>query len=104
MLTFDPRKRINAEEALAHPYLAPYHDPTDEPVAPEKFDWSFNEADLPIDTWKVMMYSEILDFHNVDNVDGSQFLGTPLTGPTMENPDGGFVTNSETEEPTFPQQ
>lgn len=52
MLTFDPRKRITAEEALSHPYLAPYHDPTDEPVAPEKFDWSFNEADLPIDTWK----------------------------------------------------
>lgn len=52
MLTFDPAKRITAEEALSHPYLAPYHDPTDEPVSPEKFDWSFNEADLPIDTWK----------------------------------------------------
>jgi p38 MAP kinase len=95
MLTFDPRNRINAEEALAHPYLAPYHDPTDEPVAPEKFDWSFNEADLPIDTWKVMMYSEILDFHNVDNVDGSQFLGTPgapvITGPTMENQDNASM-------------
>lgn len=52
MLTFDPRKRITAAEALAHPYLAPYHDPSDEPVAPEKFDWSFNEADLPVDTWK----------------------------------------------------
>jgi serine/threonine protein kinase len=49
---FDPRKRINAEEALSHPYLAPYHDPSDEPAAPEKFDWSFNEADLPVDTWK----------------------------------------------------
>jgi hypothetical protein len=28
----------------------------------------------------VMMYSEILDFHNVDNVDTAQFLGTPITG------------------------
>jgi hypothetical protein len=27
-------------------------DPTDEPVAPEPFDWSFNDADLPVDTWK----------------------------------------------------
>ena len=36
---FDPRKRINAAEALAHPYLAPYHDPTDEPAADEPFDW-----------------------------------------------------------------
>jgi hypothetical protein len=60
MLVFDPRKRINATECLEHEYVAPYHDPTDEPVAAEKFDWSFNDADLPVDTWKVMMYSEIL--------------------------------------------
>ena len=39
-----------------------YHDPTDEPVCESKFDWSFNDADLPVDTWRVMMYSEILDF------------------------------------------
>jgi p38 MAP kinase len=62
MLVFDPRTRIDATAALAHEYLAPYHDPSDEPVAPEAFDWSFNDADLPVDTWKVMMYSEILDF------------------------------------------
>ncbi|KAJ3908274.1 kinase-like domain-containing protein [Lentinula edodes] len=63
MLVFDPRKRIDATQSLAHEYVAPYHDPTDEPEAAEKFDWSFNDADLPVDTWKVMMYSEILDFH-----------------------------------------
>jgi p38 MAP kinase len=96
MLTFDPRNRINAEEALSHPYLAPYHDPTDEPSAPEKFDWSFNEADLPIDTWKVMMYSEILDFHNVDNVDGSQFLGTP----TVENVEAATAAANNFPPPT----
>lgn len=60
MLVFDPRKRITATEALAHEYVAPYHDPSDEPEAKEQFDWSFNDADLPVDTWKVMMYSEIL--------------------------------------------
>ncbi|KAG0738999.1 hypothetical protein G6F22_002439 [Rhizopus arrhizus] len=91
MLTFDPRKRITAEEALSHPYLAPYHDPTDEPVAPEKFDWSFNEADLPVDTWKVMMYSEILDFHNVDNTDTINYLGTPLTGPVLEGQEAAYT-------------
>jgi p38 MAP kinase len=58
MLVFDPRTRITAAEALAHPFLEPYHDPTDEPSAEEEFDWSFNDADLPVDTWKVMMYSE----------------------------------------------
>ena len=56
MLVFDPKKRIRAGDALAHEYLAPYHDPTDEPTAQEKFDWSFNDADLPVDTWKIMMY------------------------------------------------
>ena len=60
MLVFDPRKRITATDSLGHEYVAPYHDPTDEPEAAEKFDWSFNDADLPVDTWKVMMYSEIL--------------------------------------------
>lgn len=57
---FDPRTRINATESLEHDYVSPYHDSTDEPEAAEKFDWSFNDADLPVDTWKVMMYSEIL--------------------------------------------
>lgn len=69
MLVFDPKTRVSAEQALEHEYLSPYHDPTDEPVADEKFDWSFNDADLPVDTWKIMMYSEILDYHNVDNPD-----------------------------------
>ncbi|KAG2414454.1 mitogen-activated protein kinase sty1 [Aspergillus terreus] len=66
MLLFDQSKRISAAESLEHPYLAPYHDPTDEPVAEEKFDWSFNDADLPKETWKYMIYSEVLDFHSME--------------------------------------
>ncbi|KAF1811416.1 mitogen-activated protein kinase Hog1 [Eremomyces bilateralis CBS 781.70] len=67
MLVFNPQSRISAAEALQHDYLRDdYHDASDEPVAEEKFDWSFNNADLPVDTWKIMMYSEILDYHNVD--------------------------------------
>lgn len=30
MLTFNPIKRITVEEALAHPYLEQYYDPSDE--------------------------------------------------------------------------
>lgn len=52
MLVFDHKKRITAAQALEHPYLANYHDPNDEPVAEEVFDWSFSDADLPIDSWK----------------------------------------------------
>jgi p38 MAP kinase len=60
MLVFDPRRRISAAAGLAHEYLAPHHDSSDEPVAAEVFDWSFNDEDLPVDRWKVMIYSEVL--------------------------------------------
>lgn len=33
MLELDADRRPTAEEALAHPYLAQYADPTDEPTA-----------------------------------------------------------------------
>lgn len=68
LLVFDPKKRISAVQGLTHPYMEAYHDPTDEPVCESKFDWSFNDADLPVDTWRVMMYSEILDFHQTVGV------------------------------------
>jgi serine/threonine protein kinase len=55
MLVIDPDTRISAQDALRHPYLAPYHDPTDEPVASGHFDWSFDSADLSKETWKIMM-------------------------------------------------
>ena len=62
MLVFDPKKRITATEALAHPYLAPYHDLAEEPIATTPFDWSFTNSELPLDTLKVKMYQEVADF------------------------------------------
>lgn len=32
MLCFDPAKRISCDQALNHPYLQVWHDPTDEPT------------------------------------------------------------------------
>jgi p38 MAP kinase len=67
MLVFNPRARIDAKQSLEHQYLQPYHDPTDEPEAGEKFDWSFNDADLPVDTWKVQPALNIeVDFVGYD--------------------------------------
>ena len=34
-LQFNPAKRISAEEALAHPYVASFHNEADEPSHPE---------------------------------------------------------------------
>nr|CAG4641548.1 EOG090X033O [Eurycercus lamellatus] len=50
-LELDADKRINAEEALAHPYLAQYADPSDEPTSPA-YDQSFEDMDLSVEEWK----------------------------------------------------
>ncbi|KAJ5986064.1 mitogen-activated protein kinase HOG1 [Penicillium sp. IBT 35674x] len=55
VLVWDPSQRINATEALAHPYTSLYHDPEDEPVAGAPFDWTLVTAEYSVDTWKYMM-------------------------------------------------
>ncbi|CCL98750.1 uncharacterized protein FIBRA_00755 [Fibroporia radiculosa] len=46
-LTFSPKRRIEVEEALKHPYLEAYHDPQDEPTAepldPLFFDFDYGD-------------------------------------------------------------
>lgn len=51
MLELDADKRITAEQALAHPYLEKYSDPTDEPTS-LPYDQSFEDMDLDVDKWK----------------------------------------------------
>ena len=37
LLSFNPMTRMTTEQALAHPYIAEYYDPDDEPVAEKPF-------------------------------------------------------------------
>ncbi len=50
-LELDSDKRITAEAALGHPYLAQYADPTDEPAS-QPYDQTFEDLDLSVDQWK----------------------------------------------------
>ncbi|RZF45630.1 hypothetical protein LSTR_LSTR010581 [Laodelphax striatellus] len=61
MLELDSERRITAEKALAHPYLAQYADPTDEPTSPP-YDQSFEDMELPVEEWKKLVYKEVVDF------------------------------------------
>jgi mitogen-activated protein kinase 7 len=61
LLAFDPAKRITVEEALAHPYLATYHDPEEEPSHSHVFDFGF-EAAKTIEDIKALITKEIVSW------------------------------------------
>jgi len=44
MLSWDPTARCTVEQALAHPYLAAFHNPAAEPVASAPFDFEMEDA------------------------------------------------------------
>lgn len=61
LLYFDPAKRISCDQALAHPYLAVWHDPNDEPICPNKFDFSFEDEES-MDGMKKLIIQEVNEF------------------------------------------
>ncbi|KAF1873009.1 hypothetical protein Lal_00016127 [Lupinus albus] len=63
MLTFDPRKRITVEDALAHPYLTSLHDISDEPVCMSPFSFDFEQYALTEEQMKELIYREALAFN-----------------------------------------
>lgn len=64
MLTLDPAERITVEQALEHPYLKVWHDPTDEPVCPRKFDFAFELVD-DMDSIRQQILDEVYDFRHL---------------------------------------
>ena len=55
MLELDSEKRVTAERALAHKYLAQYSDPGDEPDS-APYDQSFEDMEMETDKWKGRHY------------------------------------------------
>lgn len=59
MLQFDPRKRIDVNDALKHPWLAQLHDEAAEPSANEAFVLDFEEAQLTEQNVRDLVYEEM---------------------------------------------
>lgn len=51
MLVLDADKRITAEEALAHPYLRQYADPSDEPNS-DVYEDPYENKNMLTEEWK----------------------------------------------------
>ncbi|CAH8543052.1 unnamed protein product [Heterobilharzia americana] len=78
LLCFVPSRRITVEEALAHPYLEQYYDPTDEPVFEHPF---IQEPDnFPKEKLKILIWEEIQRFqNNKKNNDDMMFMKSEQT-------------------------
>lgn len=63
MLQFDPRKRISVADALEHPYLATYHDASNEPVAKSVFKADFENFEMDKSKLRQLVHAEIESFH-----------------------------------------
>ena len=64
MLAFDPADRITVEQALEHPYLAIWHDATDEPSCRVPFDFGFEVVD-DVAEMREMILQEVSRFRDV---------------------------------------
>jgi serine/threonine protein kinase len=66
MLVFNPNKRYTIEQCISHPYFEGLHNPEEEPICEEAFDWTFDEVELTKDNLQIMIYEEALKFHPED--------------------------------------
>jgi mitogen-activated protein kinase 7 len=64
MLAFDPTRRISVEEALEHPYLAIWHDASDEPDCPTTFNFDFEIVD-DVAEMRKMILDEVFRFRQL---------------------------------------
>lgn len=63
MIAFDPSSRIAVPEALSHPWLAAYHEESDEPDCPSKFErWKDIEKLQTLDEFRDALWKEIEDY------------------------------------------
>ncbi|KAM0791562.1 hypothetical protein ACM66B_006009 [Microbotryomycetes sp. NB124-2] len=64
LLAFDPAERISCEQALEHPYLSVWHDPSDEPICPQKFDFGF-ETEESTEGMRRLIVEEVETFRRM---------------------------------------
>ncbi|BHF58260.1 Mitogen-activated protein kinase 3 [Sparganum proliferum] len=57
LLCFVPSRRITVDDALAHPYLEQYYDPSDEPICAHPF--TNANDDLSKEELKLLVWEEI---------------------------------------------
>lgn len=68
MLVVDPEERISVDEALRHPYINVWYDPSEvegvSQPAPIPYDHALDEREHTVEQWKGHIYQEVMRFMN----------------------------------------
>ncbi|KAL7854310.1 hypothetical protein AOLI_G00211540 [Acnodon oligacanthus] len=92
MLIIDPAKRISVDEALQHPYINVWYDPSEvEAPPPQIYDKQLDEREHSIDEWKELIYKEVMNFE--ERTKNGVVKGQP-------SPSGAAVNSSESLPPS----
>lgn len=62
LLAFNPFKRMTVDQALAHPYVEQYHDPSDEPISTEPLNVDLEFDSVPTEQLKQLILEESKKF------------------------------------------
>ncbi|CAI2729477.1 unnamed protein product [Schistosoma spindalis] len=89
LLCFVPSRRITVEDALAHPYLEQYYDPTDEPVFERPF---IQQPDnFPKEKLKILIWEEIQRYRSNKNINDLVYMNnTNKDNPSVSD---GTITS-----------
>ncbi|KAH9888823.1 kinase-like domain-containing protein [Cubamyces lactineus] len=112
LLKFDPSQRITVVEALEHPWLSAYHDVSDEPECPTKFErWREIEEIETLTQFREAIWNEIQDYRKEvrsmffddlqEPVDRSPSIRRPrevLSPPPIEEAESPTEVNPPTSE------
>ncbi|KAK4047134.1 mitogen activated protein kinase 2 [Microbotryomycetes sp. JL201] len=104
LLAFDPAERISCEQALEHPYLAVWHDPSDEPICPHKFDFGF-ESEESTEGMRRLIVEEVETFRRMvrpptrsnSGPRRQESLPVPTRDEIMASPGGAGAAMDEAE-------
>jgi len=97
LLQFNPEKRINAQQALEHPYLEQFHTPEEEISCPRIIQVPLNDNQkLPPETYRNELYNKIIKVKDDQNKQArsSKSKPKPRTGSTKPARSSSKKTNS----------
>lgn len=98
MLVVDPAGRITVDQALKHPYINVWYDPSEvEGPPPKIFDESIDEAEYTVEKWKEVIWREVVSWGKNDE---NKLPNASCSSEKQESTSGDSKVKSKPEEPT----